>query len=203
MFDTIDFFFSPEKSLYATSSRKYVEKKFAYYTSYVIFTKGDKRKAVMNWLSMNSTMRLAKFILMLLLTRTALLCSSQVPYLYVNLHPYSVGMFSVFSYVGGVLYHYDNGDYSGIEVDFENFGHYYDSAYGPNWWEYFCEPIRLGNKEDAYVKRFSVSEYEWYAYFLIGQLSRQQVYELIQKYIKIRENIQKKIDQFVLEDFTD
>ncbi len=147
-------------------------------------------------------MHLIKLILLLLVTRATLLCASQAPYLYVNLLPYPVGMFSVFSYVAGVLYEYDTHNYAGIEVNFEKFGLYYDPVYGPNWWEYYCEPIRLGDKKYGPAKKFDVDEFVEYAYFTQRELDRYQVHSLIQKYIKIREHVQRKIDQFVLENFT-
>jgi len=143
-----------------------------------------------------------KIIFVLLSASFTLLRASQAPYLSVNLHPHPVGMFSVFSYVAGILHGYDTHHYSGIEVNFENFGLYYDPEHGPNWWEYYCEPIRLGNQDHAPIKHFDLADYETYAYFLQRHLNREQVYHLIQKYIKIQAPIQKKIDAFVLENFS-
>lgn len=110
-------------------------------------------------------------------------------------------MFSVFSYVAGVLYEYDTHEYSGIIVDFENFGLYYDPAHGSNWWEYYCKPICVGSKQNC-VKSFGVDEFEAYAYFLQKELTRQQVFDLIKKYIHIQDHIQKKIDKFISENFS-
>lgn len=129
-----------------------------------------------------------------------LVCHNSVwalPYLHVNLLPYQLGMFSVYSYVAGVLYEYDThpNAYSGIKVDFEKMGVYYDPLCGQNWWEYYCEPISFGYISGE-VKQFDISEYVNYAYFTERQLSRGQVFRLIQKYIKIRPAIQKKVDEF-------
>ncbi len=145
---------------------------------------------------------IVKFILLTLSTCLSLAASSQATYLRANLFEFQVGMFSVFSYIAGVLHEYETHNYAGIEVDFEKLGLYYDPKYGPNWWEYYCEPIRLGNKENASVKEFNASEYVTYAYFTQRQLNRHQVNFLIRKYIKIRENIQNKIDQFIHQNFT-
>ncbi|MDN3506146.1 MAG: nodulation protein NodZ [Simkaniaceae bacterium] len=146
-------------------------------------------------------MRKIKLFLCLLFISFSSFVGAGLPYLYVNLHPYPCGMFSVFSYVAGVLYEYDTNGYAGIEVNFENFGLYFDANYGSNWWEYYCEPIRIGNKNQAQLKEFDLKEYESYAYFLQRELDRHQVNELIQKYIRIKKPIQNKIDNFVHSNF--
>ena len=70
-------------------------------------------------------------------------------------------MFSVFCYVAGILYEYDTNTYAGIRVDFENIGIYYDPEYGPNWWNYYCEPCSF-----EVVKREVIMEayckLQWY-----------------------------------------
>jgi len=141
------------------------------------------------------------YALMFLFTFRLAIMASQPSFFFVNLHPNPCGMFSVFSYVVGVLYEYEKKPHSGIEVNFEEFGLYYDSAYGPNWWNYYCEPISLGSKENAVIREFNVHEYTHFAFFTERRLSRQQVFEMIQKYIKIREPILNKVDQFVSEHF--
>src|SRR4051812_20950421 len=66
-------------------------------------------------------------------------------YIIVN-HPISPpGMFSILSSVLSCLDIYERGKFAGIEVDFGTRGLYYDPAYGNNWWEYYCEPIRIGS----------------------------------------------------------
>ncbi len=133
---------------------------------------------------------------------SALLYASNGVYLNVNLHPYPCGMFSVFSYVAGLLYEYDTHDYAGIKVDFENCGLYYDPEYGPNWWQYYCKPICIGNEEGNRVKHFDVDEFATYAYFLQRELTKFQVFHIIKKYIRIQDGIQQKIDKFALENFS-
>lgn len=117
-------------------------------------------------------------------------------YLQVNLNSGFFGMFSVFSYVAGVLYEYDTRNYAGIKVDFRDLGLYYDPAYGSNWWEYYCEPICLGTPERSIIKNFTDDEYNRYAYFPLKYLQRAEVHQIIEKYIKIKPSIVTKVEQF-------
>ena len=142
-----------------------------------------------------------KIILLLVFAFNISIYANPPTYLYVNLHSHRCGMFSVFNYVAGILYEYEKNQYSGIEVNFEDLGLYYEEGQGLNWWNYYCEPICLGNMENTYVKKFNNDEYNYFAYLTENKLSRQKVFDLIQKYIKIREPIQKKIDLFVQENF--
>ena len=129
------------------------------------------------------------------------ICASQ--YLHVSLPPEAGGMFSVFSYIAGILFHYDKGEYAGLEVDFENYGFYYDPLYGSNWWEYYCEPIRLGNKENTSIFQLkNFRDYAAFFHFTEKKLSRESVFNIVQKYIKIKNNVKNKVDDFVLENFT-
>ncbi|MBY0497761.1 MAG: hypothetical protein K2Y23_26430 [Cyanobacteria bacterium] len=56
------------------------------------------------------------------------------------------GLFSEAAAVIGCLEHYLRHPslYAGMRVDFHTHGLYYDCARGPNWWEYYFEPIALG-----------------------------------------------------------
>jgi len=118
------------------------------------------------------------------------------PFLFVNMNPCRCGMFSIFNYVAGALYEYDNHPAAGIEVNFEDLGLYYEEQYGPNWWNYYCDPIRLGSKENAEIQRFNRDDQVTKTLFTEHELSRSQVFHLIDKYIRVKEEIQKKVDDF-------
>ncbi len=51
------------------------------------------------------------------------------------------GMFAICNLVLGHLYLLEQGYYRGLAVDFGNKGIYYDPTHGPNWWEYYFEPV--------------------------------------------------------------
>jgi hypothetical protein len=131
--------------------------------------------------------------------------SNPSEFLVLNLNNAPYGMFSVFNYVVGGLYHYEKNSYMGVEVDFENFGLYYQPTFGNNWWNYYCYPIKIGKKDEApFIKNCrSFQEYADYAMFTEKKLNRLQVNELIQKYITILPPIQIKIENFVRNHFGD
>ena len=147
------------------------------------------------------------FALFLLIQTSWISARTQSPqYIYVS-QSYSVGMFAEFSFITGLLFEYDtHPDYiKGFEVDFKTTGLYYDPAYGPNWWNYFCEPICLGSREGCQVREFLSKDYRFdfkYAYFAMDELGRDRAFDLIQKYIKVRKPILDKVDSFVQENFT-
>ncbi|HSW86979.1 MAG TPA: hypothetical protein VLG49_05710 [Rhabdochlamydiaceae bacterium] len=107
------------------------------------------------------------------------------------------GMFSVFTTVMGFLEFYDQHQCSGIKIDFGEAGLYYDSNRGPNWWNYYFEPVEVVQSsaleihilprklKRAFTKRGSRG------------LTVKEGYSLIQKYIKIKPGLQEKIHSFV------
>lgn len=112
------------------------------------------------------------------------------------------GFFACFQSVIGALDIYEKGDYTGCSVRLE-WGLYVDPTVGPNWWEYYFEPIELGiQDEHTVVKRFSKKMKEDCAYNAISTISRERAYELIQKYVLIKPHIQEKIDTFVENHFS-
>ena len=103
------------------------------------------------------------------------------------------GLFSVFNDVLALLKFYDLGYYQGIEVDFGERGIYYDPKIGPNWWNYYCEPICYGEKiniqsviGDVPFSRHCEAE---------KHTTREEGYYLINKYIRWKPELQQKIDQ--------
>lgn len=122
-------------------------------------------------------------------------------YLYVQQHDNKPGMFSVFCSIAGFLDMYDKGQFAGLEVNFEEKGLYYDPSHGPNWWDYYCEPIRLGSRKRAEVRKFSEMEIGEKAAHTEFTLPKERVHELIQKYIKVKAHIQAKVDSFVEKHF--
>ena len=82
-----------------------------------------------------------------LFTLTCLFAKKQETYLIVGSPIYNPGMFSVLHTVIGTLDLYEKKEYGGIEIDFGTSGLYYEAKKGPNWWSYYLEPLRLGNKQ--------------------------------------------------------
>ncbi|MBA3721520.1 MAG: hypothetical protein H0W88_03870 [Parachlamydiaceae bacterium] len=108
------------------------------------------------------------------------------------------GMFALFNSVLGSLNLYQSGNYSGLKIDL-NDGFYLDPSRGPNWWEYYFEPINLGNKAAPHYV-FSINEI--LSITSVGaQLDRKNAFALIQKYVHIKPHIQKEIDSYVAKNF--
>lgn len=116
-----------------------------------------------------------------------------------TLHVQNPGLFCVFNTVVGALDDYDRGKLPGLIVDFEKEGLYYDPSVGSNWWEYYFEPIRLGVSEPVQ----KVPQYKKTIFALRGEfeIPLQRAHELIQKYIRIKPEVQKKIDALYAEEF--
>ncbi len=108
----------------------------------------------------------------------------------------SVGFFSIFHMVLGALDFMETSDSCcGLRVDFEDKDFYYDKEYGKNWWEYYFEPIDVGEKTDVIKKFFEYKKIAFSFHAEFG-ISRERGNELIRKYIFLKPHIQKKIDDF-------
>ena len=107
------------------------------------------------------------------------------------------GMFSVFNTVIGSLVLFDQRDFAGIVVDFEDKGLYFDSKKGPNWWDYYCEPIVIHKRQ--YLQRL-VYEFEKcskLAYNVEFLLNRERANQLISRYIHFKPIVAEAVAQFV------
>lgn len=107
------------------------------------------------------------------------------------------GMFSMFTDVLYFLYGYDKGFYTGIEVDFGEEGLYYQKFMGKNWWEYYCEPIKIGWGNPNVTRGC----FPWLCQRLDGKIDRHEANSLIKKYIKFRPEITDFVENFVKENF--
>lgn len=122
------------------------------------------------------------------------------PYLVLN-NPVNAGFFAIFSSVIAALNMYEEGHFAGIHVDF-NSGVYLDLERGPNWWEYFFDPIHLGDETNAVKHVFSFEE----VLSLAGHgfiIPRERASELIQKYVHLRPEIAEELETFVNTHFKD
>jgi hypothetical protein len=150
---------------------------------------------------MKKTFVLFSFFLLLLTFHNKAEAAKQKYFLVHLEQRWSHGMFSNFCYVLGALHEYEEKKYAGIEVDFQNSGLYYDPAYGPNYWSYYCEPIKIGSKKNKKIKTPS-QDYEYVRLALLPyDLSRFEAHELITKYIKIKQGILDKVNAFCQANF--
>lgn len=108
------------------------------------------------------------------------------------------GFFSVFMDVVNTLEAYDAGIIRGVQIDFKKTGLYYDANIGDNWWEYYFEPICLGDLTPPLKNSSGLGEYYFhkpYPYLLHNQT--------IQKYVQLIPALEDELNSFIMENFTD
>lgn len=137
---------------------------------------------------------------LLFLTVSPLSCREDQRIFYVLKNREGAGMFSMFSDVLALVYSYEKGVFRGIEVDYGSEGLYYDQNHGPNWWNYYCEPICFGERknvrEQVYSNALGISPRFFFK-------DREEAYHLIQKYIHFLPHIVEKVEQFKQRYFQD
>lgn len=109
-----------------------------------------------------------------------------------------MGMFAFANQILGQLYIYESKkpvEIDGLLVNCGTFGLYYDADYGPNWWNYYFEPLCLGNVERADETPLSKEHY-FQAFKKRRELTRVQAAELVKKYIHVKELIHAKVQLF-------
>lgn len=108
------------------------------------------------------------------------------------------GMFALFMDVISLCQHYENGFFKSGSVNFQNSGFYYDSRYGENWWEYYFEPIVLGEQNSRHVTQYC----HLYCREIVEYYNAKSFNNyIIEKYIKIKPHIQEKIDTYLENNF--
>lgn len=147
----------------------------------------------------------------LLIIRTARLFlrplfSSQKDFLILNSGgAYLPGLFSELAAVLGLLAHYESWrrQYAGVKVDFKDEGLYYDPAAGENWWEYYFEPIHIGTEENSVTRIVSTDQHIHFTLRTENSLTRESGSRLIDRYVRIKPHVLKKVDSFVRDHFED
>ena len=114
------------------------------------------------------------------------------------------GFFACYQVVVGFLNWYEGqaaeGSASGMKVWFEQ-GLYFDQRVGPNWWEYYFEPILTAEPPGEHVEVIGDSPKARWATEAISTISRERAGQLIRKYIKVKPHVRRKIDTFAEQHF--
>ena len=110
------------------------------------------------------------------------------------------GLFSEFAAVLGFLDHYDRRRhlYAGVRVDFDD-GLYYEPAFGPNWWEYYFEPIDIGGGRGAPSRVVNPHYHDLCANRVERDMSRATAAKLVEQYISVRPSVRDLADAYVRE----
>ena len=106
------------------------------------------------------------------------------------------GLGAFFCSVLGLLHHYDRNLIAGVAIDYDKNGLYYDVTKGPNWWNYYFEPISLGD-HSAPKRVISTGETPQFALLAFYKLPIARCNQLINKYIKVKHHIAKKVRDFL------
>lgn len=114
------------------------------------------------------------------------------------------GLFSEVCAVIGCLDHFERhrAIYSGMSVDFGREGLYYDSANGPNWWEYYFEPIKIGDAAFARTIAVPLWQHDRFAESVEQRVPRDRAAELIARYIRVKPAIHAAVDAYCAEHLT-
>lgn len=113
------------------------------------------------------------------------------------------GMFGIFFDVLAMVQSYEKGLFSSVEVDFAETGTYYDPPYGPNWWSYYCEPIKVGRLQWPLYEVWGMTIPEISCWHIDLNVSREEAHSLVEKYIHFKPHIIAKVDQFCQTHFQD
>lgn len=113
------------------------------------------------------------------------------------------GMFHVLTYTMGALDQFNPKKHAGITIEYGNNTPNYDSSKGSNWWEYFFEPVKIGDAKEQVTKTFTCNDELELSSFIEGSalyenqgISREHANELILEYFKLKPDLQKEIDLF-------
>ena len=102
----------------------------------------------------------------------------------------ATGFFSEFAAVLGILDHYERWQrlYAGVKVDF-GAGLYYESAFGPNWWDYYFEPIDIGGDSSAPSRVVSPYYHDLCANRIERTMPRERAAQLVARYVVLKPRI--------------
>ena len=98
------------------------------------------------------------------------------------------GLFSEVAAVIGCLAEVDAHPelYAGMRVDFQDHGLYYDAAVGPNWWEYFFEPLTVGSPASS-TRILTDWEHDAFADTVELSLPRITASQLVRRHLRIKD----------------
>jgi hypothetical protein len=97
---------------------------------------------------------------------------------------------------------YENHEIAGFEMAYDQSGYYFDADKGPNWWNYYFEPLSVGDKSNCEPQRVPN-----YLKFMLGsetlfEMAHERKQYLIAKYIRIHPELQQKVDEIVAQQFS-
>lgn len=112
------------------------------------------------------------------------------------------GFFRTMASLVGMLKLYEQGRFAGLKVDFSLTGPYYEPEHGPNWWEYYFEPIHLGEESNTIpFYTFNGPHPIDCAMDTEFGMTRDEVHAILSRYVHPKPHILKRVDDFVEKNF--
>jgi hypothetical protein len=107
------------------------------------------------------------------------------------------GFFSEFAAVVGLLDHYERWRhlYAGVRVEFGH-GLYFDAAVGPNWWDYYYEPIDIRDRPEARTHVVNPHFHDLCANRVERTLPRATGAALVERYVRVKPHVRDIVDDF-------
>jgi hypothetical protein len=110
------------------------------------------------------------------------------------------GLFSEAAAVVGFLDHFTRagGLYAGVRVRFLD-GLYLEPRVGPDWWNYYFEPVEVTTRDHASEQVVDPHFHDWCAYQVERSLPRTAAAALVAQYILPRQALRDAADAFIRE----
>ncbi len=108
------------------------------------------------------------------------------------------GVFSEVTAVLGCLEHYEQRPaiYAGVHVDFRDDGLYYEPAAGPNWWEYYFEPVCVGSQASAVSRFVPPWQHDFFAEKTEREMSRPAAASLMARHVRVKAVVHDQVERF-------
>ena len=141
---------------------------------------------------------IAKLYFLVFFAISPLACTENCYYVLKDPLP-KTGMFAVFQSVLCFLDIYENhgNRWNGLEVNFGTEGLYWAKDKGPNWWQYYFEPICINRTSPSSIESLDIFGLQKLCIkFGVSNIARNRGNYLVQKYVRIKPEIQKKVTSF-------
>lgn len=109
----------------------------------------------------------------------------------------SKDLFATIDDVLKAILYYEAGYCSGISIDFQTHGKFYDPNHGPNWWNYFFEPIFLGDPEKGVPFPYHAEQLNQATAALWQQTPPKKLQRICHQHVKLNAHMKKKIRQYM------
>ncbi|MDN3504000.1 MAG: nodulation protein NodZ [Rhabdochlamydiaceae bacterium] len=108
----------------------------------------------------------------------------------------------------GFMEYCENQNIGSYEVNFDDCGVYYEEKMGPNWWSYYFEPIERHTWNTTLLsflkttnRRINSDQIDQFVNSAEYKMDREKAFELISKYIKVKQNIKDEVQSFIDDNF--